>query len=260
MNPLSLHTICKYAPVPRHERPLLAGLAAEMIAQAFHVAQRGDTSHQNFGRLTPVERRYSRLASAHAIRWIRAHTNWTRISLETRLRAWGSAAPPREVRDEYAGSFDWCCELLNLDPDETRRNGCPIRADHKSRWLIRGGLANWREWRATRGGAHAVYREKADIALKALPLLQEEAKARKIEALKQNQQHSPLPPHGGNGNGEASDHAAKLVGIGRNTVDRAKPRTANPAINFCFQFGHDMPAQWRPVPIVSAPCRISLLA
>ena len=217
----------KYAPVPRHERPLLAGLAAEMIAQSFHVAQRGDTGAQNFERLTPAERRYSRLASAHALRWIRARTNWTRIPLEKRLRAWGSPAPPREVRDEYAGSFDWCCELLNLDPDGTRRNGCPVRPDHKSRWLIRGGLSDWRQWRATRGGAHPVYREKhSNVKSDPVRVVVPQADA-------------PTTP-----------------AVDRIVPDACRsPYPRRQECNFTFQFGHELPAGWRRVPIVSSPCR-----
>ncbi|HTR24431.1 MAG TPA: hypothetical protein VMI10_10635 [Terriglobales bacterium] len=131
-----------------------------MIAQSFHTAQRGDVALQNFDRIGPGGRRNSRLAAAHAIRWLRARTNWTHIPIERRLRAWGAPAPPREVRDEYPLTFSWCCEILNINEDKTRENGAPFRSTHSGKWFARGGLLQWREWRAQRGQKHAVYRDR----------------------------------------------------------------------------------------------------
>ena len=120
-------------PVPRRPRPLLSGLAAELILRAFHEAARTR----------------SRKDAAAAILWIRARSRWTDIPLERRLACWGAPAPPREIRQEYALSFSWACEIAGLDEDQIRKNGPPWGDSRTNRPV--GGLLNWRFWRETRG-------------------------------------------------------------------------------------------------------------
>ncbi len=120
-------------PVPRRVLPLLAGFAFASVAQAVHEAQRGD-----------------RNTAACALRWLRARTDWTRIPLDRRIAVWGSPAPPLEVREEFIGSFEWCCGLLGIDPKDTRKNGLPYREANLRFYLWRGGTANWRLWRQNR--------------------------------------------------------------------------------------------------------------
>lgn len=120
-------------PVPRRVLPLLSGFAFQMIAQAVHEAQRGD-----------------RLTAACAIRWLRARTDWSRIPAERRVAAWGSIAPSQEARDELPLTFEWCCQILGIDPEDTRKNGPPYREANLRFYLWKGGLADWRLWRESR--------------------------------------------------------------------------------------------------------------
>lgn len=58
-----------------------------------------------------------------AVDWIMARTDWTKIGIERRLECWNSPAPPIEVRREFEGTFDWCCQWLSEDPDTVREHG-----------------------------------------------------------------------------------------------------------------------------------------
>lgn len=128
----------KQVPVPIQNLPLLAGFAFQMITQAVHEAQRAR----------------NRDTAACAIRWLRARTDWTRIPIERRIAAWGSPAPPREAILELPLTFEWCCSVLGVNPEDTRRHGPPYRENNRRFYLWRGGLANWREWRENRGQKH----------------------------------------------------------------------------------------------------------
>lgn len=142
--------------VPNVRRPLLAGMAAELLCRGFHEAQKG--SVQVIANSSPPAIAESRKNTADAIHWIRARSNWTSIPIEKRLAAWGSPAPPMEVRAEYYCSFSWSCEILGLDEEKVRREGPPFQ-DVRS-FRTQGGLANWRQWRANRGLPDPVYRHR----------------------------------------------------------------------------------------------------
>jgi hypothetical protein len=69
-----------------------------MIDQAFHDAlnPRGDIAGE-------------------ARSWLAARTDWT-------LRK-TAEPPPREVREEFAGTFEWACRILQENPQDVRANG-----------------------------------------------------------------------------------------------------------------------------------------
>ena len=99
--------------VPGREHPLpILWLAREMIHQGFR-----DTIRMRNGR--PTE------DAQLALAWLTERSNWTRIPLENRMRRWGQPAPPPELRREFALTFEWCCELLNENPDHVRAHGLP---------------------------------------------------------------------------------------------------------------------------------------
>ena len=77
--------------------------------------------------------------------WITTRTNWTRIPIEKRMEKWASPAPPREVRNEYAGSFDWACQNLCLNPDHIRTHGLALAHG-------RGSSQGRETWRRNRQG------------------------------------------------------------------------------------------------------------
>lgn len=125
-------------PLPRNfqspqgrERPLpVLWLAREMVHQAFR-----DAIKMCDGRPTAD--------AQFALGWITTHSNWTRIPLKDRMRRWGQPAPPLELRDEYALTFEWCCQVLNEDPDHVRAHGLP-------RPVCRDKVASTHRWNRAR--------------------------------------------------------------------------------------------------------------
>ena len=100
----------------RSERPNPTLLfARKSIDLAFHAARvtRGGE---------PTE------AAREAVDWIQAHTDWT-----------GKPIPPLELRRQFYGSFEWCCVLLNIDPDHVRRFGLPPVKDRNGNSSRGGG-------------------------------------------------------------------------------------------------------------------------
>jgi len=67
---------------------------------------------------------------------------------------------------------------------------------------------------------HLSISQRAAIAAEMVPLLREEAHKRQLATLK-NQQDTSLLPHGSNERGMAAEIAARTLGVGRNTVERA---------------------------------------
>lgn len=61
----------------------------------------------------------------HAVDWIMGRTDWSKLSIETRMELWRAPAPPEEIRREFAGTFEWCCQWLGEDPDKVRNTGLP---------------------------------------------------------------------------------------------------------------------------------------
>jgi hypothetical protein len=120
-------------PAERDARPALSTMAFWMLIHALHDASRCS----------------NRRVASNAVRWIRARTDWTRIALAKRMERWGAPAPPVDVRTEHVLSFEWCCGLLNLNPERIREHGLPTTMHHK--WLPdAGGLSSWRTWRSNR--------------------------------------------------------------------------------------------------------------
>jgi len=56
-------------------------------------------------------------AARDAVIWLTAKTDWTRRR--------DVPSPPPELRREFPFSFEWCCRLLDLNPDELREHGIP---------------------------------------------------------------------------------------------------------------------------------------
>jgi hypothetical protein len=132
----SLRITDAIVPAERATRPALTVMAFWLLIHAFH-----DASQCR-----------NRLVASHALRWIRAQTDWTRVPLSIRMERWGAPAPPADVRSEYVMSFSWCCSVLSLDEEQTRRHGLPISdASLHCRWLPdASGLSQWRTWHQNR--------------------------------------------------------------------------------------------------------------
>ncbi len=88
-------------------------LYRRQIDWAFHDAQL-----RRNGELTPL--------AQEALDWISARTDWTRIPIEKRMKAWGAPAPPPEIRSELYDSFDFACSVIGEDPDVVRTNGLSV--------------------------------------------------------------------------------------------------------------------------------------
>jgi hypothetical protein len=52
-----------------------------------------------------------------SIEWLEARTEWTRIP--------DAPIPPPELREAFAGSFEWCCAWLGFNAAEVRQHGLP---------------------------------------------------------------------------------------------------------------------------------------
>jgi hypothetical protein len=126
-------------PVPRNNLSQLSVLAFWSLVYSFREAAGAN-----------------RLDAAHALRWIRASLDWTKIPLSLRLQRWGAPGPPKSVRAEFALSFSWCCAVLGLNEDRTRRHGLPRGRNRRDSYMPTGGLADWRTWRARRGQSRLV--------------------------------------------------------------------------------------------------------
>jgi len=86
--------------------------------------------------------------AVNAMTWIRDDLDWTAVPLQRRIEAWGAPAPPPHIREEFCFSFQFCCRVLELDPQEIRNNGIRHIAgfSHRSnRWLseLHGIRAHW---------------------------------------------------------------------------------------------------------------------
>lgn len=156
--------------IPTHRRPLLAGLCARVLEIAYY-----DCQHST-----------NRTTVAHSLRFIRFRSDWTRVSLKKRLERWGSPGPSAEARAEFVLTHDYCCSVLNLDPEKTRRTGLPVTSKHSQ--LPHGGLSDWRKWRAARMAkkrlpkfAKKHEQKKAAIARRYLSFTLEQRHSRYVE-------------------------------------------------------------------------------
>jgi len=137
--PIHVHQLCTYTEAK--PRPPLQRLAFTLIQLAFRDCRSLNRQH-----------------AADGLRWIRMKSDWTALPITTRLERWGTCAPPPDVRTGFVLSFDFCCGLLDWDPDQVRKSGVPIpnrgtAALHD--WVGHGGLSSWREWREQRRIAQA---------------------------------------------------------------------------------------------------------
>lgn len=89
-----------------HVNPILRFCRA-LVENAFADARR--VRRDGNGRRVPT------LESLEAVMWITSRTDWTAMH----------KIPPAEIRAEYWGSFEWCCQWLGADPDEVRARGLP---------------------------------------------------------------------------------------------------------------------------------------
>jgi hypothetical protein len=119
-------------PAHRGTRPALVSLAIALIGSAFHDACKSR----------------DRMVAAHSLRWLRRRTDWTRLPLDARMKTWGKPAPDVDARNGHALSFEWACQVADLNPDTVRRNG--LQWHQHQPWHVRGGLSEWRTWRQTR--------------------------------------------------------------------------------------------------------------
>ena len=93
-----------------------------------------------------------RVEAAHALRWLRARTDWTRLPLAVRMERWGAPVPSPEARAQFVLSADWCLQVLGW-PRSVLTNGLPVaRASTRDvfGWGKYGGLRCWRLWRSQR--------------------------------------------------------------------------------------------------------------
>ena len=117
LNPRSLCSINLNAPT--RLAPGLRSLAAAMICLAVADLRKAPNARD------ASERRRGRNTAAAAVRWMRS-------------------------RSEGALTFCWCCHLLDLDTDRVRRDGIPWKGSRHQNEFVRGGLGQWRQYRAER--------------------------------------------------------------------------------------------------------------
>lgn len=84
-----------------------------------------------------------------AVDWIMARTDWAKLGIDQRMEVWRQPAPPEDIRKEFFGTFDWCCQWLGEDPAHVRNSG--LRGTSYNANPTKGGLpsvySNWQEKR-----------------------------------------------------------------------------------------------------------------
>jgi len=92
-----------------------------------------------------------------AVDWIMGKTDWTSLSVDLREELWRQPSPPEEIRQQFYGTFDWCCEALSFNPDEVRSAGLPHARLRNSNWKYDSPQRNSYNENPTVGGVQGIY-------------------------------------------------------------------------------------------------------
>lgn len=91
-----------------------------------------------FGAPTPV--------ALEAIDWIMSRTDWTKLNIAHREDIWSVPPPPLAIRKEFSGTFEWCCQWLDEDPNEVRKIGLSHMRMFNDNTTAGGVSAIWDSW------------------------------------------------------------------------------------------------------------------